>query len=516
MKKTNLLLINISLVFVIFLIGFIFASNSTSYCCEKTTDGAWCQNAQEEECMTASQGYRSVSASCEATSYCKMGCCYNTKEGTCTENSPERTCEEDGGVWSDSATCEIGQCTLGCCLIGDQAAFVTQTRCKRLANLYGLDIDFRTDITDEFTCIASITSDVEGACIYEKDYQAECVFTTQKNCVDLDETNVTFHAGLLCSNEKLGTTCAPTEKTTCVEGKDQVYFVDSCGNVANVYDSTKINNQDYWGQVYDVSESCSYGESNAGSSSCGNCDYFLGSTCKDYKRIEDRVSPSYGDYICKDLSCEYEGKTYQHGETWCANQQNGDEVDYTSDKANSPGSRYFRLMCYNKEVIVEPCADYRAEICVQDEVNGFSSAACVVNKWQDCFLQIEEEDCENGDRRDCKWISGITLGVNSSEEGTCVPKYAPGFDFWNSDGEVSQICATGTTSCNVEYETDLFGNKKCVSGCECLEEDWENDLSLVCTSLGDCGNKINFAGQAGYKQKEYVTSKDVEEEDDDE
>src|SRR4030042_220729 len=93
----------ITLILGIFLIGFISAVE-VSYCCEKTTDGV---------------------------------------------------CEQNNGVWAEGAGCEIAQCSLGCCLIGDQASFVTQTRCKRLASVYGLEIDFRTDLGNEISCIAS-------------------------------------------------------------------------------------------------------------------------------------------------------------------------------------------------------------------------------------------------------------------------------------------------------------------------------------------------------------------------
>jgi len=36
----------------IFLIGIVSAIGEVSYCCEKTIDGAWCQNAPEEQCST--------------------------------------------------------------------------------------------------------------------------------------------------------------------------------------------------------------------------------------------------------------------------------------------------------------------------------------------------------------------------------------------------------------------------------------------------------------------------------
>ena len=497
--KNNLFHLSIILLVGIFLIGISSAvsnSSATSFCCEKTNAGAWCQNAPESDCNSA---YKKTPSSCEATSFCKMGCCYNSQEGNCVENSPQKICEEESGVWADSANCEIGQCQLGCCLIGDQAAFVTQTRCKRLANLYGLNIDYRTDIGNEFDCIASISSDVKGACVYEKDYQKECTFISQKECKALGESNVTFYSGRLCSDEKLGTTCAPTTKTTCVDGKDQVYFVDSCGNVANVYDASKVNDKDYWAKVYDVSTSCGYGKSNANSASCGNCDYYYGSTCKAYTRGQDKTTPLVGDNLCRDLSCTYQGKTYQHGETWCDSQGGTDK--------NLPGSRYFRLMCYNAEVIVEPCADFRQETCIQNEVNGFKSAACRVNRWQDCFLQTEKADCENGDRRDCTWISGVSVKINSSmNSNVCVPKFAPGFDFWNTAGDATKICGSASTQCVVTFDKSLLGTKTCKDNCDCLTSSWENSMANMCTSLGDCGNKVNFVGQAGFKQKSYITT----------
>lgn len=491
MKKT---LIIIAIGIFIFSFGNVFSE--ISFCCEKTNSGAWCQNEPESECSTS---YQRTQTSCESTSYCKMGCCYNNKEGTCSGSTPERVCRESGGIWDDSEDCAIPECQLGCCLIGDQAAFVTGTRCKRLANLYGLNIDYRTDIATEFECIASTTSEVKGACVYVENYQNECTFLSQKECKELGKSDYDFYANKLCSAPELNTNCAPTEKTTCVDGKDQVFLLDSCGNVANVYDATKIKSDEYWTNVYDITESCGYGNSNAGSSSCGNCDYYYGSTCKKYKRSEDRVSPSYGENICKDLSCTYEGKTYQHGESWCA----------INGKENTPGSKYFRLMCYNREVLVEPCAEYRQQVCTENVVDGFSFAGCTVNKWQDCIFQVEEEDCLNIDRRDCKWLPDVMIPGNSSmKNGVCVPSSSPGFDFWNSEGDASQICSSASTTCTVKYEKKLLGGTECVENCECLEPEWEDSMKEMCVSLGDCGVETNYIGKAGYNKEEDYLKKD--------
>lgn len=113
----------------------------------------------------------------------------------------------------------------------------------------------------------------------------------------------------------------------------------------------------------------------------------------------------------------------------------------------------------NNEILVEPCADFRNEICLESAEGGFSEAACVVNRWQDCIQQAEKEDCENIDKRECMWIegyyfgsagsaqgSGMSLGISimknrgkTSEtkitpQGLCAPNYPPGFTFWGQEG----------------------------------------------------------------------------------
>jgi len=490
-------------------------SSGISYCCEKTvvenggSGGAWCVNAEEEKCDTR---FKKAPTSCESTSYCKKGCCFDSKEGTCMENTPEKICQDSGGIWSDNAQCDVAQCNLGCCRVGDQAAFVTQTRCKRLSLLYGVEINFLTNFGNEFECIASVSSDEKGACVFEEEYEKTCRFITQRECNEIrdssaNSTLVSFHKDLLCSAEELGTNCGPSEKTTCVDGRDEVFFLDSCGNLANIYDSSKIKDQNYWREIIDVTESCGYEDSNANSATCGNCDYFLGSTCKQYKRTEDKVSPNYGNYICRDLSCEWDGKIYQHGETWCGVNQIGAKVEVQDNLktflANAPGARYFRMVCYAGEVSVEPCSEFRQEVCIETEINGFKASACKVNRYTDCVQQDEEDDCENTDKRDCKWI-GENYPI------ACVPKYTPGSDFWNSDGGTEETCSTATTDCVVTCTEKLTGDTECESepdGCgdeNGLTEEWKTKMQTMCSSLGDCSSKDkstkNFWGILGYKE----------------
>ena len=132
-KKNNLAL---GLILMIFLAGGVFAE--ISYCCEKTlvesdgTGGAWCVDASESECDSS---FSMEPTACISTSYCKSGTCVNKIDGECIENTPQRGCDEEFGFWVEGKPEDIPQCQLGCCFVGDQAAFVTLTKCKSFASL---------------------------------------------------------------------------------------------------------------------------------------------------------------------------------------------------------------------------------------------------------------------------------------------------------------------------------------------------------------------------------------------
>jgi len=578
-KNKHLAGMFILVIIFIGLINFISAPGETSYCCERLTKnddargapGAWCQNAPEKQCHA---NYRKVPTSCEATSYCKLGTCYNSNEGTCMENTPQKVCELNKGIWKEGAPDSIPQCQLGCCLIGEQAAFVTLTRCRSLAGVYGLEINYRTDIQSEVECIMSASPDVKGACVIDNGIERTCKFATKKECQDIRgspapgestggffgglfgggdqesqgslETNIEFHEGFLCSDENLSTNCARTKKTTCVEGRDEVYFVDSCGNLANIYDASKVNDPNYWKEIYSKAESCSLSDQPQLSPTddaitgytivqsrekCGNCDYYSGSTCKSAKSGDN---PTYGNNICKDLGCEYEGHKYRHGETWCADSRGKSEIivnesgeiqnsEFNPEQENIPGSRYFRMVCYNNEISVEPCAEFRNEVCIESEVgkgtDKFKTAACRVNMWQDCVAQDNKDDCVNTDKRDCQWIDSGEKDngdTDRRENKVCVPKYAPGFNFWEEGTDAESLCGLASTTCQVKYEKKLGDSWECVDNCECLKKGtgqgakggWETDKINLCKSLGDCGWKDNYLGNDGFnKQFDGLTGK---------
>lgn len=473
-------------------------------------------NAPEDEC---NKSFLFAPTSCEATSYCKSGCCYDGNEGTCMKNTPQKICDKSKGTWSSIADCSIPQCDLGCCLIGDQAAFVTQARCKKLSSLYGIPISFRKDLGSEIQCISSIRSGVKGACVFEKEFERTCLMKTKAECLEMEvqSTETEFYEGKLCTNNELQTNCARSTKTTCVEGKDPVYFLDTCGNVANVYDALRAEDQGYWNDIITTGV-CSIGQAPYNIRNCGNCDYFSGTTCKKSVR-GDTNSPVLGESICKDLGCTWEGEQYEHGETWCA-QSGGvskimyneelseDDIEEILSTQNVPGSRYFRLVCYNGEVTIEPCADYRQEVCIESNTNVgggnvFSYAACVANRWSDCLSQDNEKDCNNTGLRDCAWVD---LGKQDDDlDEYCVPLYSPGF---SNEIDADTCTDFGSTNCIVRYERTRYWGP---SGKEwdaksnewCDEEnanhnDWIDERTMFCNSIGDCGIAANYMNVPGY------------------
>lgn len=542
--KANLLsLIGLSILVLSLLSVTLISAQEVTVCCEKTNSGAWCQNTPEENCDT---GFRITPTSCKSTSFCKPGCCIDTDEGLCMENTPQRVCEEGTGTWEEDEECNIPQCDLGCCILGDQASFVTLTRCKKLSGFYGLETNFNLNIGDEASCILTAQFQDRGACVFESENQRTCKFTTRGECLNLRGRNITsgseFFKNYLCSADELATNCGPTTETICIPGKDEVYFKDSCGNPANIYDANKIysKNSAYWQQIVSKANSCGFGDENgnAGSSSCGNCDYFFGSIC-------GKGSATYGNNICKDLNCKENGVERKNGESWC--EYKGTSVVGLGSEA--VGSRHIRKVCFSGEITTEPCADFRNEICLSETIEttqgDFTEAACRVNRWSDCIDQDEKEDCLNSDKRDCYWLPGfsfkgaltgvlaaegessagesnsifsggetggflggltesLTGGVIAQEEGVvvkknggiCLPDHPIGLKFWNSV-EAQGVCSFGNAVCDVKYEKGLTTgfDDKCTENCQCMRDDWAIKMNNVCTSIGDCGAYVNAAGK---------------------
>jgi len=466
----GIMILVLTLFFVSNVNAVSFLSEPT-VCCERTNNNGYCINTAKENC---DNGYHISSTSCESTSYCKKGTCYDSLEGICVENTPKLVCDDEGGMWDERSINELPQCQLGCCIISDQAAFVSLVRAKRLSTLYGVEMDYRTDVNNELECIALAQAQDVGACIFEKDFIKTCEFTTRGDCNEMD-----FYKNYLCSNEELNTECARQVSTNCYQGK--VYWYDSCGNKENVYSS---NMEISWnnGKVIEPENICQKNQ---------------GDDAEYEKGILGINKPIYGDYYCrKNICIDDEGNERKNGESWCVYDGN---VGNGKDRI---GSRHFRYNCVNGEIHIEPCADFRNEVCYSEIVEtiegDYSNAGCRINRWQDCTQQTDKDSCENFDKRDCRWLTGVSIRGD-----VCLPKYAPGFKFWEG-GDAQKICTQGNIQCIVSTEKDVFGGAHDKVNEECLTEEWAIQMNQYCSGLGDCGGFVNYKGHYtcdGFKWK---------------
>ncbi len=470
-------------VLFILILSFILLESFlvSAVCCEKVISGDWCQDAEESQC-DLSNDLRMNFQSCDRTTYCALGTCVDVNAGTCSPNTERTVCEKEGGTWDSKKINEIEMCKNGCCVLGEDVAFVNAAECKRMGSKYAINSVFNADVKTELACFALAEPTEIGACVFSGEYDNSCKMIPRADCLAQDGK---FNRGLLCTAPGLSN-CAKTSKTMCKDEK--VYFLDSCNNFANVYNSKMFTSDDsawtpemegYWTKIQDPT--CNVNKD--GAASCGNCNYLEGSTCSAYKA--GITKPDYGENVCKSLACTYNGKTYQHGESWCAEGTGlnpGITVDPNTgyigederkilidnyDTLNLPGTESMMLRCADGEVIKEACGPFRGKVCKQGmigEFNNFSTARCLINNWRSCVYLKTKEDCVNP-VVECKWITGerfdgaiLTEDRRENEQGSCVPLIAPGFRFYdvtqNQSG--SEICAMGVSTMGVVYETPIL------------------------------------------------------------
>ncbi len=250
-----------------------------------------------------------------------LGCCFDSSIGTCSPNTYSSDCSGEDAYWSEDATCQSSShCTEGCCILGTSTGYMTSRLCELEAESRGFDFDWRQ--MSEQECAEQGNSLDKGACLYIGEYENDCVFTTSSQC----NTNE-FNPGMLCTAEELNTKCERTEKTTLVEGKEGIYYLDSCGNIANIYDSSKYNNEDYWTYVVSEEDSCGYEERIANSKTCGNCNFEYGSIGRERENFAE-----YGNYYCADLDCGVvDGKERKNGDSWCVTDAGGQFNEISGD-----------------------------------------------------------------------------------------------------------------------------------------------------------------------------------------
>jgi hypothetical protein len=522
-------------------------------CCMETLSGAICQTINQFD--SASCKTSLLATSCDTVEPCQVGCCYDADRGFCSLNSPKEKCMKDGGNWSSNAKCDIPQCQLGCCVLGDGAAVTTSRECTNIARNLNLERNFQA-LDADGTCSSKAGLSKKGACVIQGgDFSGEndCNFVTKQQC------SGEFYEDFLCTAKSLNTSCFPAKNTTCVEDKDQVYYLDTCGNLANVYDAGKFSNAAYWEKVIAPEDSCS-----PAGADCGNCDYMGGSRCYQYREGKDK-KPTYGNNVCRDLNCANGRK---HGESWCIS-------DYGNTEAPGVapiGSRWFRGICIDGEITVEPCADFNQERCVESTSDSFTESRCFVNQWRSCIAANDKEsysevkqECDKYPN-DCimfkdiegnenyKSLPGFLDGTqtvsNPFGDGSidprgragdvgkdankvllyCVPKYTPGMVFWNQNpavktanatagvnsnyggsiAETKAICGMGSFTCisHTQKKPAMTGSWKDKENpvCNIDAHDSKNRetvpltmeaLNERCRMLGPCGVYTNVAGEMG-------------------
>ncbi|MFH0936652.1 MAG: hypothetical protein V1815_03175, partial [Candidatus Woesearchaeota archaeon] len=425
-KAIFMIFIIICSIFTIYLFGDAIKEVSATQqaCCEKTKDGAFCLYTDESNCDT---NYNKAYTSCDQTSYCQKVCCIDNQLGHCYKNTALASCRSNSNTVSNiDASCEnVAQCSKGCCVLGNQCFLSTKKECDFQASPYpSLNNTnyFKEEISDEFKCLNECTKYDEGCCINN---DGTCTFTTREQCPTSSESisnNLGFHKNILCSSPNLNCGCKAHDHKACIPGQEYVYWFDSCGNKEEIAQDCSYEQDTYCGVVNNEA------------------------TCKNINCLntfQDPRTPSSMDITSR-----------KNGESWCMYESG------TGDYLDRPGSRQYRHLCSFGNELIEPCREYREEICVEGRTNTslgeFSGASCLHNEIYDSL---------------------INTNISSVQQG---------FRFWE-EGE--DICKAANTKCVV-----VFVCGECKQNCQCLEQKYIDDTAKYCKSKGDCGANYNIVG----------------------
>lgn len=443
-------------------IGVVSAQNDEDglWCCKKI-NGAVCEPINPEDSCDEDI----LMTDCDLTDYCKRGACLDQETGFCSEGSPKGPCEEspEGGIWNEDIN-NIEGCDYGCCTWGEiNRQYITQRQCEILSNDAGT---FDTSISQE-GCI--FYTEEMGACVVETEAGVSCTHKTEEQCEDEGD----FYENYFCSADDLkdfGVNCDKEKYTGCAEEENlyDIYYFDSC------------NNRE------DVKEECNHPESK-----CING-------------------------VCKDLSCiDEEGNIRQNWESWCVYE------GHVGDSRDVVGSKHGMRWCKEGEIKTDAfCDDYRKKICGEKINNeGLSNARCRFNEEWKCF-ELEIVSYEFDDDRgitnqeevdeyktECEAMSDCRIqSVDIYDKGDmdlfkfdiCVPKYPSGFDITpNSETDRERFesrCEIASQTCTTIWRKGLI-KWKCKANCECLNQEFAEQMNEFCISLGDCGGYVNVEGK---------------------
>jgi len=515
-------------------IGTVSAATPDIFCCEKTIDNPiygngntlgnmWC--SETDDSNNCNSNYQLTRAFCADTSFCIAGTCIVNEGEICTDNAVKTLCEspELGGRWDSRNSNEIQECLRGACVIKDSAIFATEKSCRIKSQAEGVDFDWRAEVDTEletsFLSIALSSGENYGACVLDN---GDCRFVTGNECGDRNSFQQ-FFPRYLCTHPELkdfGVTYEPTNEVDCRDNHDEIYFKDSGGNYANIYDEnqefdgefnsySQIGDEDYyWAYFVPKSQSCGFNDAdgNANSKTCGNCASSLSSSCSATSGIETHVND--GDFVCKDLSCEYDlnrdgtKDKFKNGESWCVYDGAIGDVDGIS--ADTAGSEHVLMSCNRGIIEPEICGSRRSEVCVPkvieetvgDKTFRMKTASCQTNLAGSCIsynplmTKVGDDMQDNVENiNKCNQNPHCVLrNIDIDEEfkfKICVPKYTTG---------TSDYCSLASVKCPVVYERDYRGEWDDITNENCEEPVFAQTMSDLCVSLGDCGSDVNYAG----------------------
>ena len=409
----------------------VVSAEENNLCCEKTTGGDNCVYTTASSCDS---DYLTAATSCEQTSFCEPGCCVS-EEGRCSKSVGRATCEDiDGYSWYDGAACEIDACQEECCVIGEAQCFLsTEAYCKNtVSGFEDLELDWR-DVDSENECVNICEASTKGCCVSED----SCTYGAKGLCEydGVDLTNgVGFYDETYCSDVGICGCVNNGDDIRCIN--EDAYYFDSCGN-----QDTLADNCDYAKGTWCGTDS----EGNVGCQDTGCSDTFDGMYyINDYAVNRNPHDSKIGD-------------SRENGESWCLYESPA------GDFKDRPGSQHYRSICYFGEEIIEPCEDYRQEICIQypyGDYDGVSGSACIDND-NELFNPM---------------ITTVSVGNN-----------------WD-DSSLVDTCAAANFECPVLYAvsswTDLTW--EAARNLNCLSPGWVLDASSFCASMGDCGANANL------------------------
>ncbi len=466
-------------------IGTVSAEETPGFetCCINAKDGSICQSGYSSDSNPLCDN--PLPTPCKNVPDCSVGCCYDPEFGTCTTNAPKAACESNGGQWNSDKSCSISVCMQRGCIVGRNCFFETKKQCE----LQGGNFD--KSLLD-LECADFSLSVTEGACVYSNNV---CRRKTSSECTS---SRGDFYEGYLCSAEELGLNYTKEDHIGCVEGRDEIYWFDSAGNMENIYEGGGEQQKERsWngGEILSKTESCSVTNGNINSETCGNCErpFSSCSATEKGKGVED------GDFVCKDLSCNDaparagETKDRLNGESWCI--YDG-EIGGGKDVV---GSEHWLFSCIDGEVTSQVCGARRTGLCQEststDNGESFTTASCVSNEANACLMYNSDSGMEAKCNENPFCMIETIVISSDIYSSTCVPKYPMGSYLKDEEGDDENSCSLANTQCKVYYEYDCGTSKwHAIANQGCQQTKFAAQYQDFCISLGDCGNYVNYVG----------------------